>query len=336
MGPGNNQSASDTNVGGTVLRNAGAIQPGRGEEVNVAILGVGVVIDAVVVKGGPAYNVYSNAAFLPPTLPPNQHYISPLNGGGNVPDISHWFVCYHLTTPPPLGSLTVLKTVVPPNGVPIEPLPTTFSALVNCNDGNPAHENVTVTFSRGGGRAGGPTLIGIPAGTVCTVVEQGSLTFPPGSTVSYTPTGADNPGVTIVADTVATVTITNNFSAVTIQTESLQLAKVVVPGPPGVTMPAGYTAHVSCDDGTEVDVTFPAAGGNGTPVPTVKVGALCAVAEDTTALPPGWVVTYAVAGGPPSSTPPTFVVTNLGTVVVTITNDPTAVPPTTTHHHDDH
>ena len=52
-------SGGDANVNGTVATNAGAIQPGVGEEVNVTITGADVVIDAVVVKGGHGYNVYS-------------------------------------------------------------------------------------------------------------------------------------------------------------------------------------------------------------------------------------------------------------------------------------
>jgi hypothetical protein len=117
-------SASDANVSGTVKTNAGSVQPGVGTELDVAITGANVVIDAVVVKGGNASNVYTNPAVLPPTLPPDQHYISPLNAGGNVPDISHWFVCYHISTPAPNGSLTVLKAVIPPHGLPVTPLPT--------------------------------------------------------------------------------------------------------------------------------------------------------------------------------------------------------------------
>jgi hypothetical protein len=144
----------------------------------VAISGVGVIIDAVVVKGGPAYNLYTNATFLPPTLPPPQHYISPLNGGGNVPDLSHWFVCYHLGTPPPTGSLTVRKVVSVDEKL-ATPLPTGYSALVNCNDGNLAHQNVTVNLPGGDGGVGTPQLTGIPPGTVCTVVEQGTGSFRP-------------------------------------------------------------------------------------------------------------------------------------------------------------
>jgi uncharacterized protein DUF5979 len=339
IGPGTNVSASDANIAGTVLPNAGTVQPGQGQEVNIAITPVGVTagvtIDTVIVKGGAAYNVYTNSSFLPPALLPDQHYISPFNGGGNVPDISHWFVCYRLTPPPPpppgFGSLTVQKTVIAPNGVPVEALPTSVTVLVNCNDGNPAHENVTLTFSRGGGRSAVPPLTGIPAGTVCTVEEQGTVIFPPGSVVTYSPPGAASPGVTINSDTNTTVTINNDFSGLAVQTVSFQITKVVLPAPPGVTLPSSYTAHVSCDDGTDGDVTLPGTGGIGTPTLTVKVGAFCTVSEDTTALASGWVVSYSVNGAALSSTPPSFTVTNAGTVEITITNDPSAVsPPTTT------
>ena len=100
-------------MSGVVATNVGTVHPGQGEEVDVTITGgPGVVVDAVVVKGGNGHNIYSNPAVLPPTLGPPQHYISPFNGGGNVPTISHWFVCYRLTTPPTPGSLTVAKAVI--------------------------------------------------------------------------------------------------------------------------------------------------------------------------------------------------------------------------------
>jgi len=47
--------------------------------------------------------------------------------------------------------------------------------------------------------------------------------------------------------------------------------------PEGVT---GFTAHVTCDDGTDVEVTLPAAGGVGTPSPIqVELGSQCVVVE---------------------------------------------------------
>jgi hypothetical protein len=280
-------SESHLDVSGIVQVNAGPVHPGQGEELNVPITGPNVVIDAVVVKGGPAYNLYTDPAFLPPTLPPNQHYISPLNGGGNVPEISHWIVCYHLSIPPPNASLTVVKTVIEPNGLTVQALPTSFTALVNCNDGNPAHQNVTVTFS-GGGSDGVPVLTGLAPGTVCTVVEQNTGSFPPGTVVTYDPVGANTTGVTIPANGAAVrVNITNDFSGDPLQTGVLTVTKVVLPAAPGVAIPTSFTAHVECDDGTSTNVTLPGGGGVGTPPLTVLADFQCFVQE--TSVPPGWV-----------------------------------------------
>ena len=104
VGSTSDANASDANVSGVVATNAGATQPGTGEELNVTITG-SAVIDAVMVKGGNGYNTYTDATYLPPTLGPPQHYIAPLNNGGNVPVISHWFVCYAPGTQVPAGAI---------------------------------------------------------------------------------------------------------------------------------------------------------------------------------------------------------------------------------------
>lgn len=92
--------ASDGNVSGTVGTNEGWVQHGRGQELDVTVTDPAtVVVDAVVVKGGITSNVYERPGFLPPTLQPDQHYIAPLNWDDRVPEIRHWFVCYHLGPP---------------------------------------------------------------------------------------------------------------------------------------------------------------------------------------------------------------------------------------------
>jgi hypothetical protein len=75
------ETTGDSNVQATVS----AHQP-EGEELNV-VLGPNVVIDGILVKGGNGYNVYSSAV---------SSMIAPLNGGGNIPGISHYVICYHL------------------------------------------------------------------------------------------------------------------------------------------------------------------------------------------------------------------------------------------------
>jgi hypothetical protein len=103
--------------------------------------------------------------------------------------------------------------------VPLTPLPTGYTALVNCNHQGPT--NVTVTFGPGGGigtTTPSDALDNIAIGTVCTVVEQGTSGFDPATVVTYTPTGADTTGVTIPdSQTGVTVQISNDFSAAPVQ-----------------------------------------------------------------------------------------------------------------------
>jgi hypothetical protein len=331
MGSGTNTDAADANVSGTVKLNAGTTQPGQGEEVDVAIVGTGIVVDVIVVKGGPAYNVYSDPSGLPPSLAPDQHYISPLNGGGNVPAISHWFVCYHLATPPPAGSLTVTKTVIAPGGIPVDFPPLSYTAIVDCDDGDPAHENVVVTFGRGGG-LGGPseTIGGLTAGTTCTVVEQNTASLPADTVVRYEPTGADSTGVVIPAGGSATATIVNDFSAIAIRTGTVRVEKAVVGG--GSDMPGEFNARVVCDDGTNTVVSLPLGGGPGTPDVTVPLGSLCFVREmDVASLrDSGWTIDYAMDGDPSQTLPPLVGPIFQATTDVTITNTGPAAPSTTT------
>jgi hypothetical protein len=201
--PANGTTNADSNVSGTVAANAGAVQPGQGQEVNVTILGTNVVIDAVVVKGGNGYNVYSNPDVLPPSLQAPQHYIAPLNGGGNVPNISHWFLCYHTTETPTTGDLAVSKTVIPPADTTAV-VPTSFSVHVACDSG-------TFDFTIADGET--HTITGLPVDDVCVVTEDSSA-FPPLSAVTYDPSTANTTGVTIGEATTVTVGITNDFGAV--------------------------------------------------------------------------------------------------------------------------
>jgi hypothetical protein len=53
----------------------------------------GYEITGIVVKGGNGYNLYVPGTGGLDTMPPWEKLRSPLNGGGNVPQISHWFAC---------------------------------------------------------------------------------------------------------------------------------------------------------------------------------------------------------------------------------------------------
>jgi hypothetical protein len=115
--------ASDGNVSGDVspynpaVDNPPGTTPAAGDatKLNVTILNPNVVIVGVIVKGGPAANVYSTNVV---------NMISPKNPGGNVPAISHWLVCYNLNGngPPPNGNGPP-PNGPPPNGQQVTPPP---------------------------------------------------------------------------------------------------------------------------------------------------------------------------------------------------------------------
>jgi hypothetical protein len=200
--------------------------------VNVDDPAVGVTIDAVVVKGGPAYNVYSTDSgtpagnHVPPAEDTPTQYIAPLNGGGNIPTVSHWFICYNGDVPPPAtGSLAVTKDVIPlpADETPVTPIPTSFTIHVECSDETTADLVLPVDED------GTPDFIGvvdgIEDGATCTVQETTLL--PDGSTVTYDPTNVITDGVEVNGGEQTQVTVTNDFTGV-----SVLPADVVVPTTP--------------------------------------------------------------------------------------------------------
>ncbi|MDO3703289.1 DUF5979 domain-containing protein [Micromonospora sp. C28SCA-DRY-2] len=304
MGAPDDSDSADDFVAGTVESLP------QGQALNVAITpaGVtgGVVVDAVVVKGSNGYNVYRDPAVLPPTLPPPQRYISPRTEGGNIPDISHWFVCYH-TGPLPSGSLLVRKLVIPPLGRSAQPLPDSYTVRVNC----PQTGIADVTFESGGGSVVIPDLV---AGDRCTVVEL-EQPLPAGTVVTGSPSTVEiAPGTTVSG------TITNDFSRVAVQTGTVQVVKRITGAP--TSPPASFTARVECDTPSSQTVSLPATGGPADAV-TVTAESLCRVEE---IVPAGWTVSYSVDGAPSTSSPPLFTVENQQTVTVTVTNTPPSEP----------
>jgi Domain of unknown function (DUF5979) len=328
IGADDSDDASDQYVAGTTT----GIDPDMLQvTITPAGTAAGVVINAVVVKGSNGFNVYE-APFVPPDEAAPQNYISPRNEGTNIANISHWFVCYTFGgIEPGQGSLLVLKRVIPPPGPPVEPLPTQFTVQVTCTFMGNEVVNETITFGPGGGVGtvigGGVVRSGIPVGSICTVVEQGTATFPDGSVVTYVPAGAPTDGVEIPEGEAGVVVgVVNDFSNVEVQTGSLQVIKEVVPPPPGVELPDSFVVHVACTDGTEADVTVPSTGGPGTPtLEGITANAYCLARERIASLPPELEVTYS-----PGPAPRRFALVQIvagETVEVTITNDASNIPP---------
>lgn len=241
LGSESNSNASDQNVTGVVKTNAGSIQTGAGQEVDITVTGSGVIVDAVMVKGGDGYNVYSNANYLPPALGPDQHYISPLNNGGNVPTISHWFVCYHGEADPPAIGIT--KTADAPSvsaGTPIgftvtvTSAGTTTATSVSLNDplpGGPTNSGVDWSINPAYSGPGSCSINGAVASQVLTC-SYGDMA--PGASVSVHITSATSAASVGTYNNTATATATNVGTPV--QASASTVVRAV-----SVTISLGYT-----------------------------------------------------------------------------------------------
>ncbi|HEX5585674.1 MAG TPA: DUF5979 domain-containing protein [Acidimicrobiia bacterium] len=209
-----NDGIDDGFVSGTVVPNTSSIGTGKGEMVNVDDPTGGAVIDAVVVKGGPAYNVYSQnsgapaANHVPPTEDTPTEYVSPFNGGGNIPAVSHWFICYHGGEPPEFGSLVVTKNLIPPQDG-VTGVPASFNIIVKCpTDGSDVNETLVLTpVDDGDGNfSDSEEITGIPLGDQC-VVSEDMTGINPLVTVTIV-----QPGPITVGG--AEATVTNDFGGI--------------------------------------------------------------------------------------------------------------------------
>ncbi|WP_024874860.1 hypothetical protein [Saccharomonospora piscinae] len=70
------------------------------EYVAVTSVPEGIAVTAIVVKGGPGYNVYVPGERGLTSEAPWEDLRSPVNPGGKIPTISHWFVCGAEALPP--------------------------------------------------------------------------------------------------------------------------------------------------------------------------------------------------------------------------------------------
>ncbi|SDL02248.1 DUF5979 domain-containing protein [Streptomyces indicus] len=267
--------------------------------VNVAITDAGkragVVIDAVVIKGGTGSNIYK-APHIPPDLEPPQNYKSPTNNGGNTADVSHYLICYHLEDLPTVtaGALLVLKKVTAPEGGTKETMPTSYTADVECTTPLGTSVEDTLTFGSGGGIArtssGGVVVRNVPAGSTCMVTENGTRTFPEGAKVTYQPADASSGFVTGVS---SVVVISNDFSGSEEATGSFTVTKAVVPPPYGP-VPSTFTVNYLCQDGTKGSLKLKA--DQSATVDGIRADSYCVVREPLRTLPKGWTVSYSVNG----------------------------------------
>ncbi len=129
--------------------------------VTISAVAAGVTFQAVVVKGGNNYNVYN---------PPVANMQAPLNGGENVPALSHWFACYTYdppeTTPPTEAPTTAAPTTAAPTtAAPTTAAPTTQVAAAGPTTTSKVASEAPVTTApralptTGNGQASGDLML---------------------------------------------------------------------------------------------------------------------------------------------------------------------------------
>ncbi len=82
---------------------------------DITELDEGVTVTAIVVKGGDNYNVYvpgkeGDGGELFSETPPWMNLRAPLNDGGKIPALSHWFLCGSYTPPETTTTTTTSET----------------------------------------------------------------------------------------------------------------------------------------------------------------------------------------------------------------------------------
>ena len=87
--------------------------PDKDKTLTITSVAKGVTITAIVVKGGDGYNLYVPGEKGLSETPPWEDLKSPLNGGRQVPTISHWFVCGSKKDTPPSGTTAPTKPSTP-------------------------------------------------------------------------------------------------------------------------------------------------------------------------------------------------------------------------------
>jgi LPXTG-motif cell wall-anchored protein len=117
-----------------------------------------ITIHAVVVKGGPNYHVYN---------PPVTSMRSPYNGGDNVPDLSHWYLCYGAT---PVVTTTSTTTTLVDDTTTTVVDDTTTTTLVD--------DTTTTVVDIGGPTTSTTTTIVAGGGPTTTLVSGGGGALP--------------------------------------------------------------------------------------------------------------------------------------------------------------
>ena len=176
----------------------------------------------------------------------------------------------------------------------------TFSINYACTDGT---HSGTVSLAAGAST----TIVGIPAGTQCSVTEP-SLPTPTVGWAFGTPSISPAQPVTISGGGTATVTVTNSISR---DRGSFKVSKSTT-NPDGATLPTAFTGSYNC--GTIYTGTWSVANGASQTI-EIPTGSVCSVTEGTLAPITGYT------WGAPSYSPATIKIdTKAATFEIVVTN----------------
>lgn len=109
-------------------------------------------VTGIVVKGGPGYNLYEPGEDGMAAEPVWDGLRSPVNNGGNVPTISHWFLCGTPDSPdttPPGTTTPPVETTPPGETPPPETTPPEGTTPGSTPPGSTTPETTSTTDSRG-------------------------------------------------------------------------------------------------------------------------------------------------------------------------------------------
>jgi len=152
--------------------------------VTISAVAAGVTFQAIVVKGGDGYHVYN---------PPVANMQSPLNGGGNVPALSHWYACY--TYVPPVTTTTTVApttTTMAPTTTTMAPTTTTIAPTTT------TIAPTTTTIA--------PTTTTIAPTTTTTVAPTTTTTVAPTTTTIVVTTTTEQANEAVTTTTMAPTT----------------------------------------------------------------------------------------------------------------------------------
>lgn len=85
-------------------------EPDKDQYLDILAVEDGFTVTGIVVKAGPGYNVYIPGAKGLSDTPPWEGLHAPLNKQGEIPEISHWFVCATKTPPSTTTTTTTTTT----------------------------------------------------------------------------------------------------------------------------------------------------------------------------------------------------------------------------------